>query len=109
MTLRRIPIEAERLPAEGARVWLRIENHCVVLFHTAGGYRAISDSCPHQGASLASGKLVDGAVQCPAHGLRFDLATGAMRGAPGISVATYPIDIDNGTVTITLPDQESPA
>jgi 3-phenylpropionate/trans-cinnamate dioxygenase ferredoxin subunit len=105
----RIEIEPARLPAPGARTLLRFGRHDVVLFHTAAGYRAIADSCPHQGASLFCGKLDGGAVQCPAHGLRFDLATGAMRGVPGLAVATYPIDIDQGRVTITLPDQETPA
>jgi 3-phenylpropionate/trans-cinnamate dioxygenase ferredoxin subunit len=105
----KIEIAAERLPPPGGRALLRFGRHQVVLFHTAHGYRAIADSCPHQGASLACGKLDGGAVQCPAHGLRFDLATGAMRGAPGLAVTTYPIELDQGRVTITLPDLEKPS
>jgi 3-phenylpropionate/trans-cinnamate dioxygenase ferredoxin subunit len=101
-----IEIDAARLPPPGGRALLRVEGHEVALFHTPGGYRAIADSCPHQGASLACGKLDGGAVRCPAHGLRFNLETGAMPGVPGLAVATYPIHIDEGRVTITLPDLE---
>jgi dihydroorotase len=32
--------------------------------------------CPHQGADLLSGSVVDGAIKCPRHGYLFDLVTG---------------------------------
>ncbi len=31
-----------------------------------------SQHCPHRGASLALGKVVDGCLECPYHGFRFD-------------------------------------
>lgn len=30
------------------------------------------DTCPHRGVQLSAGKIVDGHVQCPFHGLEFD-------------------------------------
>ena len=36
------------------------------------GWKIISDVCPHQGASLASGQLQHGCVVCPYHGFRFE-------------------------------------
>ena len=38
--------------------------------------------CPHQGASLALGKVVDGCLRCPFHGWRFD-GSGACVEIPG--------------------------
>ena len=32
----------------------------------------IRDQCVHRGAALSAGKLIDGEVQCPFHGLRYD-------------------------------------
>lgn len=32
--------------------------------------------CPHQGADLSAGTVVDGALKCPRHGYLFDLKTG---------------------------------
>jgi 3-phenylpropionate/trans-cinnamate dioxygenase ferredoxin subunit len=104
----RIEIDPAQLPAADGHAWLRLPGHCVALFEHAGRYYALDDSCPHQGASLANGKVADGKVQCPAHGLRFELATGCMQHQPAIKVATYPIHIEEGRVYLTLPVPESP-
>lgn len=45
----------------------------VVLFRDATGTaRALGARCPHRGADLAQGEVVDGCLQCPFHGWRFD-------------------------------------
>ena len=46
-----------------------------VLEH-AGRLHAHATVCPHQGGPLEEARLEDGAVVCPWHGYRFDLATG---------------------------------
>jgi nitrite reductase/ring-hydroxylating ferredoxin subunit len=105
MSRHEVPLE--RLPAAGGRTLLRLEGRCLVLFRVEDEYIAIDDSCPHQGASLFGGKLEGGAVQCPAHGLRFDLRSGCLRNAPQLRVPVYPIDIEQGRVFICLPGQDS--
>ena len=104
---RRVALDPARLPAVGQRVVLHLEGHSIAFFGTADGWRAIADSCPHQGASLAGGKVEGGAVQCPAHGLRFDLATGCLRNAPALKVAVYPIETGPDGHCIVLPAKES--
>jgi phenylpropionate dioxygenase-like ring-hydroxylating dioxygenase large terminal subunit len=45
----------------------------VVLFRDgAGTVRALRDRCPHRAAPLSRGKVVDGNLQCPYHGIEFD-------------------------------------
>jgi phenylpropionate dioxygenase-like ring-hydroxylating dioxygenase large terminal subunit len=45
----------------------------VVLFRDGNGTaHALGARCPHRGADLARGSVVDGYVQCPFHGWRFD-------------------------------------
>lgn len=45
----------------------------LVLFRDANGTaRALGARCPHRGADLARGSLIDGCLQCPFHGWRFD-------------------------------------
>ena len=45
----------------------------VVLFRDdSGEVGVIPDRCPHRFAPLSAGKIVDGALECPYHGLRFD-------------------------------------
>ena len=87
---RLLEIPANRLPAEGQRVLLRHEEKSVLLFNVAGTFHAIDDSCPHSGASLFAGKLHGTQLQCPAHGLRFNLDKGCP-GVKGMEVRTYPI------------------
>jgi nitrite reductase/ring-hydroxylating ferredoxin subunit/uncharacterized membrane protein len=43
---------------------------------------ALHAQCAHAGGPLPSGKIVDGCIQCPWHGSRFDLATGRRTRGP---------------------------
>jgi phenylpropionate dioxygenase-like ring-hydroxylating dioxygenase large terminal subunit len=46
--------------------------HELVLWRDAGGApRLLPAACPHRGASLAGGRIVDGELECPWHGFRF--------------------------------------
>jgi len=49
----------------------------VAVFHTATGWFALDDSCPHRGGPLSDGILADRCVACPLHDRRFDLADGS--------------------------------
>lgn len=104
---RRLALTAAQLPPDGGRAVLRIGGHCLALFNVAGAYHAIEDGCPHQGASLAGGKLDGLYLQCPAHGLRFHLGTGCLANVPQMKVAVYPITIERDGVYLTLPDEET--
>src|SRR6478735_7319252 len=72
--------------AEGGRWFARRDGHEIALFRVQGTVHAIADSCPHNGASLATGELEGTTIKCRAHGLRFDIATGCPRGAAGFTV-----------------------
>ncbi len=44
----------------------------LVLWRDAGGAAVcMPDRCPHRGASLAAGRVRDGELECPWHGMRF--------------------------------------
>src|SRR5262245_50406463 len=94
--MKRIEIPAAQVPVPGARSRVRLEGRDIALFNIEGTLYAIDDSCPHQGASLASGLLNGRQVQCRAHGLRFDLATGRMPGASGFGVRAHAIEHSAG-------------
>lgn len=100
-----LPVSVD--PGIGKRTRVQADGRYIALFNVDGRIYAIDDSCPHNGASLLFGH-VDGCwVQCPAHGLRFDLVTGCMRGG-GLNVRTYPVEVAKDCIRITLPLQ-SPA
>lgn len=59
-----------------------VNGRMVAVFLIDGAYRAINDSCPHMGASLADGYVADGAVSCPWHAWRFCLQEGKWLDSP---------------------------
>lgn len=97
-----IDLPGASIPGPGSRTLLRLQGKTIALFNVDETLYAIDDSCPHAGGSLLTGKLDGRMLQCPAHGLKFDLATGCMRGG-GLSVATYPIYRVNNQATIAIP------
>lgn len=54
----------------------------VLLANVNGGFHAVSDRCSHEGALLSGGRLEGAVVTCPAHGSRFDVATGKNLSGP---------------------------
>ena len=44
----------------------------VVLFRSEGRARAFRDLCPHRGAKISMGRVVEGTLMCPYHGFRYD-------------------------------------
>jgi phenylpropionate dioxygenase-like ring-hydroxylating dioxygenase large terminal subunit len=43
-----------------------------VLFRSGDGLHCLTDRCPHRFAPLSLGRVVDGTIECPYHGWRFD-------------------------------------
>jgi cytochrome P450/nitrite reductase/ring-hydroxylating ferredoxin subunit len=52
----------------------------LVVARTRSGLRAYHGLCPHQGALLGEGELVDGELVCRNHRWRFDAVTGQRKG-----------------------------
>lgn len=107
-----LAVPAGQLPGEGGRRLFFLDGRGVLLFNVEGEYYAIDDGCPHAGASLFSGKLQGRWLQCPAHGLRFDLATGCAAGVAGFGVRRHAIEWDGDTCIVVISDsapEELPA
>lgn len=59
---------------------VQLLDHELVLWRQPDGQPvAMADQCPHRGARLSLGSLVDGALECPYHGWRFDAAGQCVR------------------------------
>ncbi|MEJ8859397.1 Rieske 2Fe-2S domain-containing protein [Variovorax robiniae] len=94
---------------EHGRGFARSDGHEIALFCIEHIVHAIADSCPHAGASLAGGALQGTSIRCPAHGLRFDLATGHIHGAGGgLAVRIYPVRVLDGRIQVDLSDHRTP-
>jgi 3-phenylpropionate/trans-cinnamate dioxygenase ferredoxin subunit len=76
------------IPEGGVKI-VRLEDREIALFHVNGRYYAIDDVCTHDGGPLAEGVLEDHVIECPRHGARFDVRTGAVLAMP----ATAPVPV----------------
>jgi 3-phenylpropionate/trans-cinnamate dioxygenase ferredoxin component len=92
---------AAEIPADRGRHAFA-DGRTIALFKVDGAVYALDDSCPHAGSSLATGKLDGATVACRAHGLRFDVRTGRMRGVDGYCAKTYPVRVVDGEVCIGI-------
>ena len=75
----------------------------VAVFRTrAGKVFAVDGVCPHKGAPLADGMLAGEQVVCPFHAFRFDAHSGACDQPGECAIRTYPAEVRNGTVVVTV-------
>jgi nitrite reductase/ring-hydroxylating ferredoxin subunit len=90
---------------EGQAIAFRFSGHNLLLVRSDGGVFAIDERCSHADQELGCGIIRNGWIACPAHGTRFDLATGEPLNPPASKpVATYPLRIRDGIVEVRLPD-----
>ena len=73
----------------------------IAVFHTASGWYALEDACPHLGGPLSDGILAERCVACPLHDRRFDLATGAAL-TDGADVAAHRVELRGDRVFVEL-------
>jgi len=82
---------------------LHVGHKRIVLARTEKEYVAFDDRCPHKGGSLAGGAMMCGTVQCPWHGSQFKVENGEVTAGPAKEgIATYPLNIRNGKVYLSV-------
>lgn len=79
-----------------------IAGKAIAVANVDGTFYAISNSCPHAEGPLGDGSLDGCVVTCPYHGWRFDLSDGACKTNPGVSVQTYPVQIEKEAVCVRI-------
>jgi len=73
----------------------------IALYRLDGEIYAIGDVCTHEYALLSQGFIEDGAIECPLHQAKFDIATGRCLAAPATEpVRSYPVRIENGDIYV---------
>lgn len=93
-------VAARDLPPGSVEVVV-VDGAEIALFNAAGEFYAIENVCSHDGGEIAGGCIADGAIECPRHGARFDLKTGAVLSPPAYEpVATFPVRVVDGVVQV---------
>ncbi|MFD7368816.1 Rieske 2Fe-2S domain-containing protein [Nocardiopsis alba] len=80
-----------------------IEGVPVVVTRTGGSVFAALGACPHMGAPLAEGELVDGCVRCPWHGSEFRVDGGTVVHGPATAaLETFETSVVDGRLMVRL-------
>jgi 3-phenylpropionate/trans-cinnamate dioxygenase ferredoxin subunit len=88
------------IPEGGVKV-VRLEDQSVAVFHVDGAYYAMDDICTHDGGPLAEGILEGDVIECPRHGAKFDVRTGAVLSLPAITpVPTYAVRVEGDEIKV---------
>lgn len=89
---------------EGHAVRVEFEGQAILVTKIAGEPHAVSDVCPHNGASLSEGVIKDGCVTCPSHLWRFSLHDGERQGRPDVRIQVYGTRLTaDGWVEVEVP------
>lgn len=75
----------------------------VAVYHTAEGFFATDNVCPHRGGPLGEGDLAGTEITCPWHLWSFDVRSGACLGNAEVSVSTHEVRVEDGRVLVRLP------
>lgn len=75
----------------------------ILIANWQGTFFATQDLCTHDNGTLSDGTLVDGQIECPRHGGRFDPATGAATQMPAMfPIRTFPVKIEGENIWVAL-------
>jgi nitrite reductase/ring-hydroxylating ferredoxin subunit len=88
---------------EKAAMAVTIGGRPIVICQFEGELFAIENKCSHADEPLACGRIRNGWIACPAHGARFDLATGEVLGPPATEpIKTYPVRLVGASIEVAI-------
>ena len=77
----------------------------IAIYHCNGEFYATTDICSHAYAELSEGFLDcdDCTIECPLHGSRFDIRTGAVLSLPAYEpIAIFPTRVEGDDILVEL-------
>ena len=91
------------VPTGGGRLCV-VDETMIGVFHVGDSFLALANECPHAGASLAHGDVVDETVSCRIHHWKFCLRTGRYldEDRPQFNARTYPTRVVGSAVQVDL-------
>jgi nitrite reductase/ring-hydroxylating ferredoxin subunit len=81
---------------------VKVGDRPVAICHTATGFFATDNTCPHRGGPLAEGDLIGEEIVCPWHLWGFDVRTGLCPGNAEFTIATHELKIDGDRILVKL-------
>ena len=101
MTMSKVATTADVEPGS-VRVF-QVNGRSIALANLDGTFYAVDNLCTHDNGPLGEGTLWNGTIECPRHGARFDVKTGAVKALPAVRpVRTYPVRLDGDEVSVDV-------
>jgi 3-phenylpropionate/trans-cinnamate dioxygenase ferredoxin subunit len=95
----------DEVPTESLKAVTADHTEICLAHAEDGNFYAINDVCTHENFLLSGGELFDLQVECPQHGSRFNLKTGAVTGLPAVvPTQVYPVTVEDNDIYVELPD-----
>jgi nitrite reductase (NADH) small subunit len=70
--------------------------------NVGGEIRVFDGICPCAGGPVGQGKMFDGVLVCPWHGMRYDVETGKCTLGKDLAIARYQVRIDGDAIWVEL-------
>ncbi|MFB3072170.1 MAG: non-heme iron oxygenase ferredoxin subunit [bacterium] len=88
----------------GEKKLVEVDGEPLAIFNLGGIYYAIQDVCTHDGGPLVEGDLIgDDEIECPRHGARFNVRTGAVTRMPACEpVETFPVKVEGDQILVSI-------
>jgi len=86
----------------GAAVAVQAGRRTIAVFRVGDEFFAVSNTCPHKGASLCDGEIVIAGklLRCPWHHWNWRLEDGKLESDPRRSLRTYEVAVDGDEVIL---------
>lgn len=87
---------------QGKAIAVQAGRRTIAVFRVGNEFYAISNNCPHKGASLCEGEVLieDKVVRCPWHHWNWQLADGRLESDPRQGVRTYEVAVEGNDVIL---------
>ncbi|SDN83332.1 Rieske (2Fe-2S) protein [Pseudomonas jinjuensis] len=100
MTAFRFALNSADLPPGKSKA-VDLDGQSVLLCNVAGEVFAVENRCTHQGAELEGGRIRNGMIACPLHGVLFDVRTGCGKGPLGrVPLRTFAVQVVDGRIEV---------
>src|SRR5512142_2338068 len=92
---------ATEVPVGRARA-VTVGGRTIALYHTARGFFATDNVCPHRGGPLAEGDVIGDEIVCPWHLWSFDIESGVCPGNAEVRVKTYEVSLEGDRILVRV-------
>ena len=81
-----------------------VDGQAVAVANVDGQFYAFADVCTHDNGPVAEGELDGCVIECPRHGARFDITTGAVLSMPAVvDLPVYALTVEGDDIRLSRP------